>query len=92
MTYKNSGMLKLEAKIVFSRFLEEIWENIDKADALGDNHVSFTLPSNVFLVEELENGLIKSKGIKEIHVQEVNGAYVLTAKWRRNNKGRTSNE
>ena len=87
MTYKNSGILKLEAKIVAPRFLEEIWQGVDKADALGDNHVSFTLPSNVFLVEELEKELIKSKGIKEVGIQEVNGAYVLTAKWRRSPKG-----
>jgi len=86
MTYKNSNILKLEAKIVLSRFLEEIWDNIDKADALGDNNISFTLPSNVFLVEGLEQELGKSNSLKQVHIQEVNGAYVLQVKWRRSNK------
>lgn len=86
MTYKNSNILKLEAKIVLSRFLEEIWDNIDKADALGENNISFTLPSNVFLVEGLEQELGKSNSLKQVHIQEVNGAYVLQVKWRRSNK------
>lgn len=83
MTYKNSNMLLLEAKIVLPRFLEEIWEDIDKADAMGENNVSFTLPSNVFLVEGLEKELTKSNSLKQINIQEVNGAYVLNIKWRR---------
>lgn len=86
MTYKNSNILKLEAKIVLPRFLEEIWDNIDKADALGDNTISFTLPSNVFLVEALEQELHKSNSLKDVHIQEVNGAYVLNIKWRRTAK------
>lgn len=86
MTYKNSNMLLLEAKIVLQRFLEEIWEDIDKADAMGENNVSFTLPSNVFLVEGLEKELTKSNSLKQINIQEVNGAYVLNIKWRRANK------
>lgn len=83
MTYKNSNMLLLEAKIVLPRFLEEIWEDIDKADAMGENNISFTLPSNVFLVEGLEKELTKSNSLKQINIQEVNGAYVLNIKWRR---------
>jgi len=86
MTYKNSNMLLLEAKIVLPRFLEEIWEDIDKADAMGENNISFTLPSNVFLVEGLEKELTKSNSLKQINIQEVNGAYVLNIKWRRANK------
>lgn len=86
MTYKNSNMLLLEAKIVLPRFLEEIWEDIDKADAMGENNVGFTLPSNVFLVEGLEKELLKSNSLKQINIQEVNGAYVLNIKWRRANK------
>lgn len=86
MTYKSSSMLLLEAKIVQGRILEEIWEDIDKADALGENHVSFTLPSNVFLVEGIEKELLKSSTLKAVNIQEVNGAYVLNIKWRRANK------
>lgn len=86
MTYKSSNMLLLEAKIVQGRILEEIWEDIDKADALGENHVSFTLPSNVFLVEGIEKELLKSSTLKAVNIQEVNGAYVLQVKWRRTSR------
>lgn len=83
MTYETSNVLRLRAIMALPRFVEDIWEQIDKAEALGDNSLSFTLPNNVFLAEKLEAELLKSKTLRSVHIQELNGAYLLSVKWTR---------
>ena len=66
------------ARIHFDRLVEEMWEQIDKLDALGVYNTSFELPENDILADMLYDEFAKHSQIKSVKLLETNdGQFIL---------------
>lgn len=59
MTYK-----ELQCELMFHKWMEEIWDNIDKNDAMGNKQVSFTLGENEILANKIYDVLSKNSNLE----------------------------